>query len=358
MPTLNICLIVMYFNPRKINIFEWIVENSKKCKYNLSRNNMPDYIARRSGIDFSFESYEKNRASAENLFVEAVSKLYGVPQDCIIPTISGSEAIYVALLYMRRLSRKLTIFRPEYEPIFSVAESLGFAVVYKDLQSIDLEDVQEPFACSLPNNPIGTSHPVMLEGAAQDEGLLPLRYFDETFSEFRSVKGKTVFHEGRSIITSSTMVKYYGLSDLKVGWILADSSEKEYFTNIMNAVTPSIPPYSLWISYQALQEKSYFDKEVAEMVKTNTEIVDKFVESTPGLEWEKPDGTPFGFVHLKTRNSKDLCQDILDRTGVLLGPGKYFGDDAGFRLCFTLPPESLNEGLKLLGDYFKDHRID
>jgi aspartate/methionine/tyrosine aminotransferase len=358
MPTLNICLIVMYFNPRKINIFEWIVENSKKCKYNLSRNNMPDYIARRSGIDFSFESYEKNRASAENLFVEAVSKLYGVPQDCIIPTISGSEAIYVALLYMRRLSRKLTIFRPEYEPIFSVAESLGFAVVYKDLQSIDLEDVQEPFACSLPNNPIGTSHPVMLEGAAQDKGLLPLRYFDETFSEFRSVKGKTVFHEGRSIITSSTMVKYYGLSDLKVGWILADSSEKEYFTNIMNAVTPSIPPYSLWISYQALQEKSYFDKEVAEMVKTNTEIVDKFVESTPGLEWEKPDGTPFGFVHLKTRNSKDLCQDILDRTGVLLGPGKYFGDDAGFRLCFTLPPESLNEGLKLLGDYFKDHRID
>jgi len=340
-----------------MNTFEWLVENSKKCKYNLSKNNMPDYIARKSGIDFSFESYEKNRGNAENLFVEAVSKLYNVPQDCVTPTISGSEAIYIALLHLRRKSRKLTIFIPEYEPIFSVAESLGFEVVYKALGSIDLEDVQQPFACSLPNNPIGTSHPVMLEGASQDEEIMPLRYFDETFSEFRSVKGKTVFHEGRSIITSSTMVKYYGLSDLKVGWILADSSEKEYFSNTMNAITPSIPPYSLWISYQALQEKDYFDKEVAGMMKVNTEIVDNFIQNTPGLEWEKPDGTTFGFVHLNTRNSRELCQDILDRTGVLLVPGKYFGDDTGFRLCYTLQPDDLSQGLKLLGEYFRDHRI-
>jgi aspartate/methionine/tyrosine aminotransferase len=347
----------MYFYPRKMNTFEWLVENSKKCKYNLSKNNMPDYIARKSGIDFSFESYEKNRASAENLFVEAVSKLYNVPQDCVTPTISGSEAIYIALLHMRRKSRKLTIFIPEYEPIFSVAKSLGFEVVYKALGSIDLEDVKQPFACSLPNNPIGTSHPVMLEGASQDEEIMPLRYFDETFSEFRSVKGKTVFHEGRSIITSSTMVKYYGLSDLKVGWVLADSSEKEYFSNAMNAITPSIPPYSLWISYQALQEKSYFDKEVAGMMKVNTEIVDNFIQNTPGLEWEKPDGTTFGFVHLNTTNSKELCQDILNRTGVLLVPGKYFGDDTGFRLCYTLQPDDLSRGLKLLGEYFSDHRI-
>ena len=340
-----------------MNTFEWLVENSKKCKYNLSKNNMPDYIARKSGIDFSFESYEKNRGNAENLFVEAVSKLYNVPQDCVTPTISGSEAIYIALFHLRRKSRKLTIFIPEYEPIFSVAESLGFEVVYKALGSIDLEDVQQPFACSLPNNPIGTSHPVMLESASQDEEIMPLRYFDETFSEFRRVKGKTVFHEGRSIITSSTMVKYYGLSDLKVGWILADSSEKEYFSNTMNAITPSIPPYSLWISYQALQEKGYFDKEVAGMMKVNTEIVDNFIQNTSGLEWEKPDGTTFGFVHLNTRNSRELCQDILDRTGVLLVPGKYFGDDTGFRLCYTLQPDDLSQGLKLLGEYFRDHRI-
>lgn len=347
----------MYFNPRTIKIFEWIGENSRKCKFNLSKNNMPDYIARKSGIDFSFESYEKNRSSTENLFVEAVSKLYNVPQECVTPTISGSEAIYVALLHIRRMSGKITIFIPEYEPIFSVAESLGFEVLYKELSSINLEDTEQPFACSLPNNPIGTSNPVMLEGASQDEVSIPLRYFDETFSEFRSTKGQTVFHEGRSIITSSTMVKYYGLSDLKVGWILADSAEREFFKNVMNAITPSIPPYSLWISYQALQEKSYFDKEVQDLVKTNTEIIDDFIEDTHGLTWEKPDGTPFGFVHMRRRNSRELCQDILDKTGVLLGPGKYFGDDTSFRICYTLQPEDVKKGVKLLGDYFKDHSM-
>ncbi len=336
-------------------LFEWIVENGRKAKYNLSRNNMPDYIARQSGIDFSFETYEKNRDSAQKLFVEAVSNLYNVPEDCVTPTISGSEAIFISLLYIRRFSGRIKIFLPEYEPIFNVAESLGFDVEYRDLKDLDAEDLDIPFGCSLPNNPIGTSNRLFLGEAAHDEGPRPMRYFDETFAEFRKKKGTTVFHENRSIIASSTMVKYYGLSDLKVGWILADSSLKEHLVNTMNGVTPSIPPYSLWISYQAMKEKPYFDKEVEELVKTNTEIVGKFINSTPGLEWEEPDGTPFGFVHVKTRNSKELCQDILEKTGVLVGPGKYFGDDSGFRLCFTLPPEDLSMGLKDLGDYFRMH---
>ncbi|EQD30056.1 transaminase, partial [mine drainage metagenome] len=220
---------------------------------------------------------------------------------------------------------------------------------------LEPEDLGQPFACSLPNNPIGTSNHLFLEEAAQGDGQLPMRYFDETFAEFRKQKGTTVFHENRSIMTSSTMVKYYGLSDLKVGWILADSSLKEHLVNTMNLVTPSIPPYSLWISYQAMKEKPYFDREVEELVKTNAETVGNFIDSTPGLEWEEPDGTPFGFVHVKTRNSKELCQDIFEKKGVLVGPGKYFGDNSGFRLCFTIPPEDLSKGLKELGDYFREH---
>ncbi|EQD28374.1 aspartate aminotransferase related protein [mine drainage metagenome] len=101
-----------------MNLFEWIVENGKKAKYNLSKNNMPDYIARQSGIDFSFETYEKNRDSAQKLFVEAVSNQYDVPVDCVTPTISGSEAIFISLLHIRRLSGRIKIFLPEYEPYF------------------------------------------------------------------------------------------------------------------------------------------------------------------------------------------------------------------------------------------------
>ncbi len=342
------------FEPVDLSLFNWLWNNTPKCKFNLSKNNMPDEMARRSPIDFSFESYEKNRSSAQSLLKEALSSLYRVPLECIIPTLSGSQAIYVAMLRLRQLTSSISIPSPEYEPISTVAESLGFSISRIDLIRDGKPSLNDTIACSLPNNPLGTSPSSIWKHAESSNSETP-GYYDETFSEFREKKGTTVFNEKKNVITSSTMVKYYGLSDLKVGWIFSPSEHVDWFRTAMQLVTPVIPPYNSWISYQALKNKAFFDKEVPEFLKQNIEIVSEFVDNTHGIEWEKPEGTSFSFIHVKTDNSEQLCLSILEKTGVLLGPGRYFGEENGFRLCYTIEPEKVKEALDLVSDYFESH---
>ena len=341
------------FHPEELDLFTWLNSNSEKCKFNMSKNNMPDSLSRKSGIDFSFQEYEKNRNIAKELFVGELSKIYKVNTDMIVPTISGSEAIYVSLLLLRQHSDHITLFTPEYEPILKVAKSLSFILKEVKLRDITESDVRESFSISLPNNPISISSDIITKHLRKNSDKSRLKYIDETFLEFSKNRGKTIFSENRGLIVSSTMTKFYGLSDMKVGWIFADKEYIPWLKNTMDLITPSIPPYSLWISYQALLNKGFFDREVPEFVKGNIEMVNEFVEQTPGLEWTRPDGTTFGFVRTEAAQSVDLCKRILKETGVLLAPGKYFGDDHGFRIAYVMERENLQNALDLLKKFFK-----
>lgn len=341
----------MSLEPNDVELFSWIEKNWSSASIDLFTNNMPESIARESPIDFSFEAYEDSRQEAKNLFISELSKLYGVKREMITPTISGSEAIYLALLRIRQKSDQIGMILPDYAPMLDVAQSLNFRV--KSLKPRQIKRGDTPVAVSIPNNPTGAVHNLI--GSVRE---LPAFweqpvYVDETFLEFLGENARTCFKPSRSMLVSATTVKYYGLTDTKVGWIFADEEDSDWFRRSMNLITPVIPQYPLWISYQALKHKKYFDSIVREIVPVNMKIVDEFVSDIEGLSWTKPEGTPFGFVKTGTHGSIPLCTDILQRTGVLLGPGRYFGDDTGFRLSFVIPEGQLIKALEKLRDYFR-----
>lgn len=340
------------FKPEELDLFTWLNSNSGRCKFNMSKNNMPDSLSRSSGIDFSINEYEKNRNEAKELFISALSKIYNVNSELIVPTISGSEAIYISMLLLRQHTDHITLFTPEYEPIVKVAKSLSFRLKEVNLLDIKAADLSESFSISLPNNPISITSDVIKRYLSEDLARPGMKYIDETFLEFSRRHGKTIFSESKGLVVSSTMTKFYGLSDMKVGWIFADREYIPWLKKTMDLITPSIPPYSLWISYQSLLNKEYFDRKVPEFINEKIEMVNEFIESTPGLEWTKPDGTTFGFVRTKESGSVDLCRRILKDTGVLLAPGKYFGDDHGFRIAYVMDNDSLRKALDLLNKYF------
>ena len=172
------------FHPEELDLFTWLNSNSEKCKFNMSKNNMPDSLSRKSGIDFSFQEYEKNRNIAKELFVRELSKIYKVNTDMIVPTISGSEAIYVSLLLLRQHSDHITLFTPEYEPILKVAKSLSFILKEVKLRDITESDVRESFSISLPNNPISISSDIITKHLRNNSDKSRLKYIDETFLEF------------------------------------------------------------------------------------------------------------------------------------------------------------------------------
>lgn len=343
-------LVSMFFQPAKVGLFEWIHRNWSSSRYNLYSNNMPEWIARESPIDFSFEAYEGARNDAKELFVSELSKLYGVKQECITPTISGSEAIFLAEFKIRQDYESLGLVFPDYAPMIDGAGSLGFKI--EKLSPEELETYTGPIAASIPNNPTGHSKKFRDLLSKRLESQPATSFVDETFLEFMGVDSRTAFVGGRSMLVSSTMVKYYGISDTKVGWMFADEEDSAWLGRTMDLVTPVIPPYSLWISYQALKNKGYFDSTVRKIILDNIKVVDSFVEEVKGLEWSRPESAPFGFVHTGKPGSVALCSDILQKTGVFLGPGEYFGDDYGFRISFANSREELEAALQRLREFF------
>ncbi len=341
----------MSFVPRDVGIFGWIKDNRASSSIDLFTNNMPESIARGSPIDFSFEAYENSRENARDLLVSELSRIYKVEPDMITPTVTGSAAIFLALLFIRQKSDQIGVLPPEYPPIIEVSRSLGFDV--KTLRSHQIKRGDIAVALSIPKNPTGTVRKLLQSVEELPAFWEQPVFVDETFLEFTGKNPETSFEPGSSMLVSSSTTKYYGLTDLKVGWIFADEENTQWLGRAENLITPVMPQYPLWVSYQALKHKDYFDSIVSKRISANTKIVDDFVNDVEVLSWKKPEGAPFGFIRTGSRGSVPLCLDILLRTGILLGPGRYFGDDTGFRLSFVLPEEQLTEALDKLKTYFQ-----
>src|SRR5262249_23159752 len=81
-------------------------------------------------------------------------------------------------------------------------------------------------------------------------------------------------------------------------------------------------------------------------------LVDRFVARADGAFcWVDPPQTAvFGWI--RDRRGRDLFPLLergIETNGVLVGPGRFFGDPSGFRLSWTAPVDVLTPGLAALG---------
>ena len=85
------------------------------------------------------------------------------------------------------------------------------------------------------------------------------------------------------------------------------------------------------------------------------------INETPGLSIRKPGGAFYAFTNAKElckatgMDSKDLCMDILRKTGVVTVPGSGFGQGGeGFiRITYATSDENIKRGLARIQDYTK-----
>lgn len=338
--------------PEKNRWFSWIGGNSPKCAINFTFSAMPFPDLEEAGIETSMEQFMKEAKDARAEYISALSKFLNVSEECILPVASGSVSIIIASFLLSTRNKSVSIPMPEYFPIFSIPESLGLRVKKIDLHTVP-EDT-ESMMFSSPNNPVGI-YPEWLNAI---ESLKDIdKFADETFLPFRE-DYKTSYRKYSGLLCAGTTTKYFGLGDFKTGWFIADPDEIEELKLVEDAVAPGISRYNMWIGLQALRSVEYFRKRSNRVMTENLNAVDSFVNETNGLSWIKPDSAPYGFVNFKGTGSEELCTRILNETGVLVVPGKYMGNDSGFRLCFTSGLEETRAGLEKLAHFFNSHFID
>lgn len=340
----------------QIRTFDWIGRYRLKCKYDLSRNELLEQDLSDIGVRTAYEDYLKEE-DPENYFKDTVAELYGVEKDDVIPTIGGTEAIFLASGFLGSISERILIPVPEYEPIFRVPHALGSNVVTGVAGEIaKLSSEGDSAMMTSPGNPEGLDRTNVFESLADVLGKDSRIYVDETFTEFRfRNKPDTLFHEDVRALVSGTMTKFFGLTKLRTGWILAHDDDRERIMRVKAMSSAANPKYPLWLAANVLGKREAFARTVRDIIQTNLPVADAFIRKFGYLDWKKPDSAPFGFVRYNLDiDSETLCKNVYEDTGILLVPGSYFGVEHGFRLCFFLKPDTVRDAFEILTEYFEE----
>jgi aspartate/methionine/tyrosine aminotransferase len=273
-----------------------------------------------------------------------------VEPDDVLVFSGAEEAIFALHNVLLGPGDHAIVVRPAYQSLAEVARAAGAEVTRIDLREsnrwrLDLGEVKAALRpetrlilVNEPHNPPGS-----LSDRATFDGLVELAadagvrlIVDEVyrFLEFdpadRLPAGADAAANGVSI---GVMSKSFALAGLRIGWLATRDRElmtrlaafKDY-TTICNSGPSEV------LALIALRAKDRVLERNRAIVTGNVASLDEFFERCAGIfDWVRPRGGSIGFPRLVPDVPIDeFAEDLLERTGVLLAPGKVFGTSGNY----------------------------
>lgn len=201
------------------------------------------------------------------------------------------------------------------------------------------------------HNPSGTPTPpsqmrALAETVGDNGGLMVV---DEIFRELHPGL-ESVALLGDHCLAVGSVSKVYGVSNLRVGWIVGEPSLiqrlrelKEYVTAVNSA------PCEL-LTYQALSIGDRLVHRARAIKEANMPRVEAFCNDRPELTWY-PSAGLIAFIGVDhPLGSLGLAERLRDDFGILISAGDHFGWSGYLRIGYGCPPEDLEGRLAALGN--------
>lgn len=261
---------------------------------------------------------------------------------------------------------------PTYQQHYSIPESLGATVDILPLRweneflpNIDeLKSLIKPntkmISINNPNNPTGAVIGSDLLSKIVEVARSVDAYIlcDEVYRGLDHEEGFTpsivdLYEKG---ISTGSLSKTYSLAGLRIGWVVGPkdlivNANKRRDYNIISC--GMIDDYLATI---ALKNKSKILERSLSIVRTNVEIIDKWVKNSKHVDYIRPKGGTTAFLkYSRDVKSETLCKDILEKTGVMLVPGTALDMEGYLRVGYANSTEVLTEGLARLQKYFDEN---
>ncbi|MCL2776916.1 MAG: hypothetical protein FWD73_02855 [Polyangiaceae bacterium] len=142
----------------------------------------------------------------------------------------------------------------------------------------------------------------------------------------------------------------YGLGPQRIGWVVAPPILAERENSALVATCGHLPTSHASLGVAALSATSALSRRARNLFGGKRAVAEAWVRRFPHARWSSPSEGLFGFVTLPGEG--DLLPKIealLERRGVLVGAGVFFGAPNGFRLSWaSLPKGQFEQGLSLL----------
>ncbi len=317
----------------------------------------------RDQLNLLWLGYTESSGSPE--LRQAVAGLYDqITADQVLVHTGAEEAIFNFMNIVLEPGDEVVVHAPRYQSLGEVARSIGATVISWEADSGKSWALDIDF---LKNRLTAKTRAVVINVPHNPTGFLPDSEFMTALSELSNKHGFVVFSDevyrgleyksrdklpaftdiNEQAVSLGVMSKTYGLAGLRIGWIATRNQSlydkmaafKDY-TTICNSAP------SEFLATLALKHHAAIANRNISIIQANLEQLQSFFNRHTDLfRWQAPKAGPIAFPHYLAGKAADFCHDLVERAGVLLVPGSYFGHSGEcFRIGFGRQnlPECLN----------------
>jgi aspartate/methionine/tyrosine aminotransferase len=344
---------------------------SMRAPFNLTQSGMdapdPALFGAPPTIDLGFAGQE-----ALPELERRVAASHGVDPARVLITMGASAAMHIAGLRFFRPGARVVSETPSYEPLRSLPAYFGaeHRLVHRRPEqhwTVDPSEVRRELDGGRPrtgpghifvtntHNPSGArlSAGAMRELAAEAARAGGVLISCEVYMEFSPPGERThaalVAPNGISL---GSLTKAYGLGPLRAGWIVLGEGLLHERTALLDMTYLSYvdpPTMAIRAAIAALERLDAFRARIAEVERESRPVLAAWLEGTPGVQGDPPALGLTAFPRIDgVRDSFALQRFLLEREGVGVVPGEFFGLPGHLRIGCGLPPVRLAEALERL----------
>ena len=369
---------------KTFKVERWMDDYETKCKYNLAETCIDSLTVREivemAGLDVA--EYMNELADTRLTYsyiggspelLDGIASLYSdlIEPKHIIPMHGAIGANHHILMTLIDPSDNMVSVMPTYQQHYSIPESIGAEVRILDLNlenhflpDIDrlkelVDENTKMITMNSPNNPSGSLIPkdvmeqVIEVARSVDAYVLcdeVYRGISEDGSYMYSVAD--LYEKGISI---GSMSKSWSMAGVRLGWIVTRDMdliqrchERRDYDTISCAVSDDK------LAALALANKDKIIERNRAILNTNRQILDDWVNATPEVYYQRPvAGTTALVYYKKDMPSRELCDRLINETGVLFTPGECFEMEGSVRIGYAFDSKVLQKGLDLFAEFLK-----
>ena len=369
---------------KTFKVERWMNEYEDDCTYNLAETCIDSLTVREliemAGLDTAefMNELADTRMTYGHIFgspelLEGIAGLYGelVRPEHVVPMHGAIGANNHVIMALIDPSDNMVSVMPTYQQHYSIPESIGAEVriLNLNLENHFLPDIEKlkelvdentkMITMNSPNNPSGSLIPkdVMEQVIEVARSVGAYVLCDEVYrgiSEDGSYMYSVVdlYEKGISV---GSMSKCWSMAGVRLGWIVTRDMdlihrchERRDYDTISCAVIDDK------LAALALANKDKIIARNREILNTNRQILDDWVNATPDVYYQRPvAGTTALVYYKKDMPSRELCDRLIKETGVLFTPGECFEMEGSVRIGYAFDSKVLQKGLDLFADFLK-----
>lgn len=298
---------------------------------------------------------------------------YGVDvgPDRIIVTTGSSGAFLLGFICGFDAGAKIGVVQPGYPAYANILESLGLSCApifvgeetgsSPTAELIEAAHRRERFEGLLlmsPANPTGAMiPPAELERICQfcdSAGILLIS--DEIYHRLEYTgRAETALRYSQNAIVVNSFSKYYAMTGWRLGWIVAPAAMMRSLERLQQSLAICAPTLSQKAALAAFDATEELEAIKAGYARSRALLLQRLPQM--GLaRFAPPDAAFYFYVDVShlTKDSKKLCDDILQQAGVALTPGVDFDRARGattLRISYAGPEDEVALGAERLADW-------